>query len=187
MGLTEASRKGRKRKVQVSLAAANDDLPETPEQVQAVVIAQRLRAGVPPEKVKDQKAECFFGRAALWGWITPEQYEAGARYARTLSRRDRLDGLPSPFPRGIDLNAGPRGLSGRPEPADDEIERIKADHGDMLRVLSDLSHSATYRQVPRLLRAVIIMDQPFEEADTLTRRQLKAGLNVLARLWGIGQ
>jgi hypothetical protein len=184
---SEATRRGRRRKQRVTLPTANDNVPavERQEDVQAIVVAQRLKAGIPEEKVQDQRAECFFGRIAIWGWITPGQYEAGVRYARTIARRDRLDGFPSPFPRSLDLDAGPRGLGTRPEPADDEIDRIKADYADMLRVLSDIEHAHTHRGVSRLLRSVIVLDRDFPETDHLSRRQLKAGLNVLCRLWGI--
>jgi hypothetical protein len=158
---------------------------ETEEQIQSTVLAYRLRAGIPEQELRSQKAESPFGRLEIAGSITPIQYEAGRRFARTLERHRRVvDDSPSPFPSPVSLEAGSQGKSSRPEPDESSINAIKRDYADMMSVLLDLEHSALYRGTSQLLRSVIL----FEVEIVRDERQignLRAGLNVLCRHFGI--
>lgn len=157
---------------------------ETEEQIQSVVLFQRRKWGVAEKDLRDQKAESHFGRLCLTGVITAAQYEAGRRYARTVERYYRQEGIPSPWPAAIDLNGGPKGLSGRPEPDVEETDRVKRDYADMLYVLNDLAHSETYRGVTQQMRSAILMDHDIR-FDAPIIGNVRSGLNVLIRLWGM--
>ena len=157
---------------------------ETEADIMQTAIAQRLRAGVPMQSVRSQLAESPLGRLALTGQITVMQYEAGRRYARTTARYHALMGVPSPWPRPVDLDGGPTGRSNKPEPEPDRVDEIKRDYADMRREILDLEISSVYHGTGKALYDVILLEHEVE-SNVAVLGNLRSGLNKLARMWGM--
>jgi hypothetical protein len=172
-----------------------DRLPEeTVDEIQATVIAYRLKLGLPPQS--DERAESPFGRLAYTGVISPRQYRAGCRLAAIWDDYAFMQGFPRKWPKPLDIEGGSRGLpydpfdlDGAPTPDERKarqaaIDRIKRGNAEMDRLLSDLEQSPTYRGTTRILRDVILYRKDIEQhAEAIGN--LRAGLNVVARFLGI--
>jgi hypothetical protein len=167
---------------------------ETEDQIQATVIAYRRKLGVPEKAIRDQRAECNFGRLCLTGVITTAQYEAGRRYAEVMDRRSRLDGGKSPWPAPASLEGGAKGMEvDRLDPdmardaderkaIEDRIASIRRAYADMYSVLADLEQSVTYRGVINQMKSAIMFDHDIR-FDIQKIGNVRSGLNVLMRLW----
>jgi hypothetical protein len=177
-----------------SIVRSQRQADETEEQIQSTVIAYRRKLGVPDKLIRDQRAECNFGRLCLTGVITSAQYEAGRRYAEVMDRRSRLDGGKSPWPAPASLEGGAKGMevdhldpdmAATPEERkaiEDKIISIRRAYGDMYAVLADLEQSTTYRGVITQMKNAIMFDHDIR-FDIQMIGNVRSGLNVLMRLW----
>lgn len=207
------SGKGRKRadadRYPCGKIRATDRTPkETPEQIQATVLAYRRKLGLPSKHLDNKLAAWPFGCLALTEAITGLQYDAGVQFGAVVARWNAMQGIPIPSPRGLDLTRFARftddadqldketlasdgrdpydpDLAQSPEEAraiQARINTVKREYADMMAALLDLERSASYRGTIAALREAILFGGDLSR-DMPKLGNLRCGLNTLVRLW----
>jgi hypothetical protein len=132
--------------------------------------------------------------------VSSTQFSAASRFARIVSLQNLLDDVRPGY--GIPAAARLAATFGR-DPYDnldpelgwdttdckrrlDTIAKIRRDRGDLTQALWAMEASETTRGAASLLNAVIMWDRDIPAADGASLGGLRCALNVLARMWGIG-
>jgi hypothetical protein len=177
------------------------DQGESEADVLRTAVNARVRIfGVAKEDARDARLGSALGRLAAAGAIGNVQLATALRFARVVSLQNLLDDVRPGY--GIPAAARLAATFGR-DPYDnldpdngwdatdsqrrlDTIAKIRRDHGDLTQALWAMEASETTRGAASLLNAVIMWDRDIPAADGASLGVFRCALNVLARMWGIG-
>jgi hypothetical protein len=182
----------RPRKTDVVRDASGRSRGEPPHFVRAVALAQRARH-VGAEHADNPLASHALGRLRLRFQthgpqdpcsISPEQYDAGERYAAIASQHAAIMGYATGIPQSAPLEVAASGMACREEPDDDEVLRVRRLFSDCYRVLMEAGRAIGQGVKVALVSYDICLDR--RAMETLTAQDLgnlKVGLNALTRLF----
>jgi hypothetical protein len=163
---------------------------EPPHLVRAVALAQRART-VAPEHVDNPLAGHALGRLRLRHQphgppdpcsISPEQYDAGERYAAIASHHAAIMGYATGIPQSAPLEVAATGLACREEPDADTIRHVRRQFADCYAALMEAGRAIGQGTCVALVTYDICLDR--RAMESLTAQDLgnlKVGLNALAR------
>jgi hypothetical protein len=160
--------------------------------VRAVALAQRIRE-VGAEHAANPLAGHALGRLRLRHQphgpqdpcsISPEQYEAGERYAAIAARHAALMGYATGSPKSAGFGLLAAGASCLEEPDEQVILAVRREFSDCYRALMDAGRAIGQGAKVALMTYDTCLDR--RSLDGLSRADignLKVGLNALARLF----
>lgn len=146
-------------------------------QAMSTVIDYRKRAlpaGIPDKDIRSPAAGYELGRLLLLKVVDGRQHRAGCDFATLVDSYQRIQGYPSPFPKGMDIG-GARGQGLSDDVGPDVIRRVSNDYMRATTALAG-SGSASMRET----REVCIFDREPASVDNLRR-----GLDALADFFRI--
>ncbi len=165
---------------------------ESTEQIRAVALAQRMR-DVGAEHAANPLAGHALGRLRLrhqpYGpqdpcSISPEQYEAGERYAVIAVRHAAIMGYATGSPRAAAFGLLAAGASCGEEPDEAVILAVRREFADCYRALMDAGRAIGQGAKVALVTYDTCLDRrSFESLTRADIGNLKVGLNALARLF----
>jgi hypothetical protein len=174
----------RPRKANVARDRAGKSRGESAEAVQAVVLAQRIRAGAPPKDAHSHLWGFTLGILRCLSQVTEDQYDAGYEYAEIVHRHNALMGIGMPFPKSPStiMVSGGNGGESR-EPSESAVIDIRRKFSDCRRVLLDprVTTGGGW-QVNKITYEVCVENR---SADTLTpidHKNLGIGLKALGKV-----
>jgi len=182
----------RRKKSSAQRDAAGKSRGEPAELVRAVALAQRVRE-VGPEHANNPLAGHALGRLRLRHQphgpqdpcsISPEQYEAGERYAVIAARHAAIMGYVTGSPRAAAFGLLAAGASCLEEPDEAVILAVRREFADCYRALMEAGRAIGQGAKVALVTYDACLDR--RAFESLTRRDignLKVGLNALARLF----
>jgi hypothetical protein len=183
---------GRRKKTSVLRDPAGKSRGEPAALVRAVVLAQRVRE-VGAEHAANPLAGHTLGRLRLRHQphgpqdpcsISPEQYDAGERYATIAARHAALMGYVTGSPRAAAFGLLAAGASCLEEPDEEVILAARREFADCYRALMDTGRAIGQGVKVALVTYDACLDR--RSLDGLSRQDignLKVGLNALARLF----
>lgn len=180
------TRKSQKRQRQGRPSKSGDRHPcgklkaPTEGDIMYVAISHRARLmpkGTDAKVLRDQKAGSVFGRLALTGNITSQQYDAGVYWLDAFLAYARLMGIPIPAMLSTLASAGEtRGGMDNSEMPDHVIARTRNRHTVIESVLLD--HYAEYHEAKAAMMHVLVMDK---HPNTVSLGALRSALNIIHR------
>jgi hypothetical protein len=148
--------------------------------IMSVAIAHRARLmpkGTDTKSLRDQRAGSVFGRLALTGNITSQQYDAGIYWLDAFLGYARLMGIPIPAMLSTLASAGEtRGGMDNSEMPDHIIARTRDRHRVIEGALLD--HYADYHEAKAAMMHVLVMDKT---PNMSSLGALRAALNIIHR------
>jgi hypothetical protein len=156
--------------------------------------------GVEKEKARDNRLGSAIGRLVASGGVSRIQYATAVRLARVVSLQNLLDdvrpgyGIPAAARLGSTFGRDPYDNLDPEQGWDatdmrrrlDLIAKIRRDHADLTHALWAMEASETTRGAASVLNSVIMWDRDIPAGGGGSLGVLRCGLNVLARMWGIG-
>lgn len=183
------ARAGRKRKQNVKRYPSGQPVHQRPDQIKAVVVAQRLQLGATKANAANPEWESAAGRAYMYKLISRRQYDAAQAYERVIIRYAVANNIPAPFPRSPEFDADLRGGSANVQDADD-VASINAAYQKAYRALQDAGRRASLQvhatikdSAPPFTETIIFEDEKQKfvlKLDRLGVELLRGGLDALA-------
>lgn len=181
----QATRPGRPSKSGRRRDANGRSRGESPAEILAVALAQRIKAGAPA----DDALNALYGSAIgilhrRWQicasdptGLSAEQYHAAQSYISIVVRYCELMGIPLPRPAGAEDGAT------RPDPDDETVARVRRRFADFRRVLLDCGAALGLgSRVNAAVYRLCIEDPPLETVRPSELEALRYGLNAIARV-----
>lgn len=181
----------RPRKADVRRNASGRSLGERTEDIVAVGLAARVKAGIALQDALNANAGHTIGRLYLAHIanhsdpfsISAEQKNAADWYSAMIYRNAAIYGLPLPFPKSPQLMFIAPGASCRRMPSDEEIARTRDEHRAARQALLDAGMAIGQGcRVNKIIYEVCIENRDLATMNLTDIGNLRIGLNALAKI-----
>ena len=157
---------------------------ESPAEVVAVALAQRIKAGADPDDALNALHASTLGVLhRLWqmcatdpSGISTEQYNAAQTYISCVTRYCEIMGIPLPRPTAAAAGAT------RGDPPDEVVLAVRRRFSDLRRTLLDCGREiGVGSRVNAAVYRICIEDPPIDAVEPVEIENLRYGLNAVAR------
>lgn len=170
---------GRPRKTNAKRYPGGQIVHERVSDIKATVHAHRRKLGANSDNIESAHWENALGRAYERGQIERHHLEAGQHYQRLCVSYARIKGIPSPFPRSVELMAELRGAQGGDFDAQFVRDTCKS-FTEAFEAIANLGVATS-----RTVHAVLKQDFDCKDWSVLEMSRLVDGLSVLVELFKV--
>lgn len=154
--------------------ASREQRGETEVQAMATVVGYRKRQFKDEKDAKSPLAGFELGRMHIRKQITDREFQAGEYYTEAVADYWRIVGIPTPFPKAMDLFST-RGQSLTAGPSPEAVKRSSNTRNRLRTILGNLG-----RSVESAVDTVCL-----EDRETMSVEALKMGLQELGDFFGL--